>query len=76
MGQPKEKPTVEQVLKLVEELTAEEREQVQQALNVRAIRERLIQAEESIARGEGIPAEVVLAELKERAEARLRKSQS
>lgn len=76
MGQPQEKPTVEQVLKLVEELTAEEREQVQQALNVRAIRERLIQAEESIARGEGIPAEVVLAELKERAEARLRKSQS
>jgi len=66
MGQPKEKPTVEQVLKLVEELTAEEREQIQQALNVRAIRERLIQAEESIARGEGIPAEEAFAQLEAR----------
>jgi hypothetical protein len=33
MGQPKEKPTVEQVLKLVEELTPEEREQVLDEMN-------------------------------------------
>lgn len=33
MGQPKEKPTVEQVLRLVEELTQEEREQVLDEMN-------------------------------------------
>lgn len=75
MGQPQEKPTVEQVLKLVEELTPDERAQVKHALDLQAIQERLRQAEESIARGEGIPGEDVLAELKERAEARLRKRQ-
>lgn len=81
MGQPKEKPTVEQVLRLVEELTPEERERFLNEINRyqelrRTIQTRLQQAEDSIARGEGIPGEVVLAELKERAEARLRKSQS
>lgn len=75
MGQPKEKPTVEQVLRLVEELTPEEHEQVLEEMKLQELRRKLAKAEESIARGEGIPAEVALAELRQRAEDRLRKSQ-
>ncbi len=66
MGQPKEKPTVDQVLSLVQELTPEEREQVREELNLQEIRRRLEQAEESIARGEGIPAEEAFAQLEAR----------
>jgi hypothetical protein len=76
MGQPKEKPTVEQVLRLVEELTPEERDQVLEQMKLQELRGKLDKAEESIARGEGIPGEVVIAELRQRAEDRLRKSQT
>lgn len=76
MGQPKDKPTVEQVLRLVDELTSEEREQVLEEMKLQELRSKLTKAEESIARGEGIPGEVVLAELRQRAEDRLRKSMS
>jgi hypothetical protein len=48
MGQPKDKPTVELVLKLVDELTPEEREQVLEEKKLQDLRCKLKRAEESI----------------------------
>lgn len=77
MGHPKEKPTVEQVLKLVEELTPEEREQVLDEMNqYQELRRNIQIGLEQAARGELIDGEVVLADLMQRAEDRLRKSQA
>lgn len=77
MEQPKEKPTVEQVLRLVEELTPEEREQVLDEMNqYQELRRNIQIGLEQAARGELIDGDVVLADLKQRAEDRLRKSQA
>jgi len=76
MGQPSEKPTVEQVLKLVEELTPEERAQVRDELDLQEIRQKIQIGIEQAERGEMVDGELVLAELKQRAEERLRKSQT
>lgn len=73
MGQPQEKPTVEQVLKLVEQLTPEEREQILEEMKLQELQRALTRAEESIARGEGIPGEDVIAELRKRAQERIGK---
>lgn len=72
MGQPKEKPTVEQVLRLVEELTPEEREQLlEEMINYQELRRNIQIGLDQAARGELIDGEVVFADLKQRAEERL-----
>lgn len=75
MRQPQEKPTVELVLKLVNQLTPQERSQLLDQLNHedlrRAIRVGIHQAD----RGELIDGEELLEELRQRAESRLRKNQ-
>lgn len=76
MGQPKEKPTVEQVLRLVEELTPEERAQVREEMDLQELKRKIQIGLEQSKRGEVFDGEVVLAELKARAEERLRKSQA
>lgn len=77
MGQPKEKPTVEQVLRLVEELTPEEREQLlEEMINYQELRRNIQIGLDQAARGELIDGEVVFAELKQRAEERLKNSQT
>lgn len=77
MEQPKEKPTVEQVLKLVEELTPEEREQVRDEMNAyQELRRKIQIGLEQAERGELTDGDVVFADLKQRAEDRLRKSQA
>jgi hypothetical protein len=77
MGQPREKPTVEEVLKLVEELTPEEREQVLDEMNkYQELRRKIQIGLEQAERGELIDGDVVFADLKQRAEDRLRKSQA
>ena len=75
MEQRREKLTVEQVLKLVEELTPEEREQVRDEMNAYEELRRKIQIGlEQAERGELVDGDIVFADLKRRAEDRLRKS--
>lgn len=76
MGQPKEKPTVEQVLKLVEELTPEEREQILDELKMDELKRAIQIGVEQAERGEVTDGDIVLAKLRARAEERLRKSQA
>jgi hypothetical protein len=70
MGQPKEKLTVEQLLKLVDQLTPEEQEALAEEMKLKRLRRMLAEteAEASLDRDEGIPGEVVLEELRQRAE--------
>lgn len=72
MAQPKpeDKTTLDQVLKLVDQLTPEEQEQLVEEVKLQWLRRELGKAEESLERGEGIPADQVFAELKERYERR------
>jgi hypothetical protein len=74
---PEEKTTLDQVLRLVSQLTPEDQQLLSEEFaKLQELRRRCAEAEASLDRGEGIPAEVVLEELRERAEERLRKSQS
>lgn len=67
MEQPKEKPTVEQVLKLVEELTPEEREQVLDEMNnYQELRRNIQIGLEQAKRGELIDGDEVFRLLRER----------
>jgi hypothetical protein len=67
MAQPKpERISVEELLKLVDQLSAEEQEHMVEEMKLKWLRRELAKAEESLDRGEGIPAEIVFAELKER----------
>ncbi len=67
MGQPKEKPTVEQVLKLVEELTPEEREQVLDEMNrYQELRRNIQIGLEQAERGELVDGDEVFRLLRER----------
>lgn len=67
MEQPKEKPTVEQVLKLVEELTPEEREQVLDEMNqYQELRRNIQIGLEQARRGELIDGDEVFRLLRER----------
>ena len=75
MAQSQEKPTVEQVMKLVDQLTPDEREQVLDQLKMDNLRRAIQIGIDQADRGEVIDGEVVLAELSQRAEERLRKSQ-
>lgn len=76
MAQEKpERRSVEEILKLVEQLTPEEQEQLQDEMDRQWLRKALEEGEESYRRDGGIPAEEVFAELRERAQERLRQSQ-
>jgi hypothetical protein len=67
MAQPKpERISVEELLKLVDQLSAEEQEHMVEEMKLKWLRRELAKAEESLDRGEGIAADVVFAELKER----------
>jgi hypothetical protein len=74
---PEENTTLDQVLRLVSQLTPEEQQILSEEFaKLQELRRRCAKAEASLDRGEGIPAEVVLEKLRQRAEERLRKSQS
>ena len=72
---PEQEATLEKVLKLVNQLGPEDQDKVAKELKLQSLRRELQKAEEQISRGETVPAEEVLAELRQRAEDRLRKSQ-
>lgn len=72
---PEQEATLEQVLRLVNELGPEDQDKVAKELKLQWLRRELQKAEDQVARGETVPAEDVLAELRQRAEDRLRKSQ-
>lgn len=61
-------PSVEQVLKLVGQLSPEEHEQVCEAIKFQELRQEILKAAEEADRGELIPADVVLEELTKRYE--------
>ena len=62
---PEKPPTVEEVLQLAARLTPEEQSQVVEELKLQWLRREVDKAEDQLQRGEGIPAEEVLAELRE-----------
>ncbi len=71
MAQPNpERVTVNELLKLVDQLTPEEQEQLVEETKLKWLRRELGKAEESLDRGEGIPAEQVFTELRERYESK------
>lgn len=72
---PEHEPTLEQVLMLVNQLGPEDQDKVAKELKLNWLRRQLQMAEDQLERGEGIPADDALAELRTRAEERLRKSQ-
>jgi hypothetical protein len=76
MGHPQEKPTVEQIMKLVDQLTPDEREQILDQLKTDDLRRAIQVGIEQADRDELIDGELVLEELRQRADDRLRKSQA
>jgi hypothetical protein len=72
----REKPTVDRVLKLVDQLTPEERDRILDQLKLDNLRRAIQVGIDQADRGEGLPADTVLAELRQRAESRLKKNQS
>lgn len=67
----KKKPTVDQVLQVVNQLSAEEREQLIQELRAEDFRREIQKGVDAADRGELKPAEEVLARLRSRAQSRL-----
>lgn len=67
---PEEKTTLDQVLKLADQLTPEEQEQLVEEMKLQWLRRALDEGEESIRQHGTRPAEEVFAELKERYERR------
>ncbi len=63
---PEEKVTIDQVLKLVENLTPEAQEQLVGEMKLQWLRKAMDEAEESIKQHGTIPAEKVFARLEER----------
>jgi DNA relaxase NicK len=63
---PEEKTSLDQVLKLADQLTPEEQEQLVEEMKLQWLRRELGKAEDELRRGEGVPAEQVFAELRER----------
>jgi hypothetical protein len=66
MGQPQEKPTVEQVMKLVDELTLEERDQILEQLKMEKLKQAIQTGIEQADRGELIDGDEVFSPLRER----------
>lgn len=69
---PDEERAIEQVLKLVDELSPEGREKVLEKLKLDDMRREIQKGIDSADRGELIPADVVLYRLRKRAEERLK----
>ncbi len=65
------RPTVDQVLKLVDQLSPEEREQLMQELRAEDFRRDIQKGIAAADRGELKPAEEVLAKLRKKAQSRL-----
>jgi hypothetical protein len=64
---PEGKATLEQVLKLVSQLSPEEQEVLTEEFKkLQCLRQKMAEAAASLDRGEGIPAEKAFAELEER----------
>ncbi len=61
-----ERVSVGEVLKLVDQLSQDEQEQLAEEMKLQWLRRELQKGEDELARGEGIPSEQVIAELKER----------
>ena len=72
---PEERTTLNNVLKLVDKLTPEEREKLLQQLKLDDLRHKVQIGIDQADRGELIDGEELLDELRQRAEDRLRKSQ-
>ncbi|MGH9550370.1 MAG: hypothetical protein ACRD3W_13390 [Terriglobales bacterium] len=66
MGQPPEKPTVEQVRKLVDQLTPEEREQILDELKMASLRRSIQIGIEQAERGEMIDGDEVFRQMRAR----------
>jgi len=75
MALPKKIP-VKQVLKLVDQFSPKEHEQFIREMKLKELRYEIQKGIDSLERGEGIPAEDVLRELRERAEQRLKKAKA
>ncbi|MCC7530998.1 MAG: hypothetical protein IT342_20935 [Candidatus Melainabacteria bacterium] len=60
---PEEKSALDQILRLVNELSPEEQERVSEELKLQWLRRELGKSEEQLRRGEGIPGQAVFAEL-------------
>jgi hypothetical protein len=60
---PEEQSAVDQVLRLVNQLSPEEQERVSEELELQWLRRKLGKSEEQLRRAEGIPAEQIFAEL-------------
>lgn len=63
---PEERMTLDQVLKLADQLSPEEQEQLVEQLKLQWLRRELGKAEDSLDRGEGLPADQVFTELEDR----------
>ncbi len=69
MAQPKpDRTSIEEILRLVDELSEEEQDQLGEELKLKWLRRALDEGEESIRQHGTLPAEEVFAELKERYE--------
>jgi DNA relaxase NicK len=67
MAQPKpEREKLDEILRLVDQLSPEEHEQLAEEMKLQWLRRELGKAEDELRRGEGVPAEQVFAELRER----------
>lgn len=76
MAQPKpDRRSVEEILKLVEQLSLDEQEALLEEMKLHSLRRELQKAEDELRRGDGVPAEDVLAELRERNKTFRRKGQ-
>jgi len=73
---PEENQTIEQVLKLVDQLSPEGRDEVLEKLKLDDMRREIQKGIDSADRGELIPADVVLNRLRKRAEQRLKEQKS
>jgi hypothetical protein len=73
---PEESQTIEQVLRLVDQLSPEGRDEVLEKLKLDDMRREIQKGIDSANRGELIPADVVLDRLRKRAEQRLKEQKS
>jgi predicted transcriptional regulator len=66
MRQPKEKPTVDQIMKLVDQLTPEDRDQILEQLKMSNLRQAIQIGVEQADRGEVVDGEEVFRQMRER----------
>lgn len=75
MALPKKIP-VKQMLKLVDQLSPKEHEEFIREIKLQELRHEIQKGIDSLERGEGIPAEDVLRNLRKRSEQRLKKAKA